>query len=248
MASHPSVLLSAATPSADRTYVNLFAGPSVVVAGRRLDVPEGSKRLLAFVSLGRGPVERRRVAGTLWPFVDDVRAAGNLRSALWRLKGSEIDVIEGDKVCLWLRPATVVDVDVLGAWAERLIAGRPRPGDLDVFPWHADHLELFPGWYDDWALFEREHHRQLLLHALEALSRQLSARGRGAEAVLAAAAAVAAGPLRESAQAALVEAHLREGNVDEARRAYLHYRDLARRELGVEPGAQLRSLIATPHP
>ena len=243
MASHPSVLLSAETRSADQTYVNLFAGPSVTVAGRRFDVPEGSKRLLAFVSLSRGPVERRRVAGTLWPLVDDVRAAGNLRSALWRLKGSEIDVIECDKVCLWLRPTTVVYVDVLGAWAERLVAGRPRPGDLDVFPWHADHVELFPGWYDDWALFEREHQRQLLLHALEALSRQLSVRGRGAEAVLAATAAVAAGPLRESAQSALVEAHLCEGNLVEARRAYLTYRDIALRELGVEPGARLQSLI-----
>src|SRR4051794_8876718 len=67
--------------------INLFDGPYVTVDGQRLDVPEGGKRLLAYVCLVRGPVERRRVAGALWPDGDDVRAAGNLRSALWRLKG-----------------------------------------------------------------------------------------------------------------------------------------------------------------
>lgn len=137
-----------------------------------------------------------------------------------------------------------MDVDLLDDWAARLIGGRPQPGDLDLDRWHPDYLELFPGWYDDWALFEREHQRQLLLHALEALARQLSARNRGAEAVTAAMTAVAAEPLRESAPCVLIEAHLGEGNLCEARRAYHVYRELALRELDVEPGPRLSALIA----
>jgi|SRR4051794_22661472 len=223
--------------------INLFDGPYVTVDGQRLDVPEGGKRLLAYVCLVRGPVERRRVAGALWPDGDDVRAAGNLRSALWRLKGGGIEVLESDKASLWIRPGTVIDVDILCSWADRLVSGHPRPGDLEVYGWHADCLELLPGWYDDWAVFEREHRRQLLLHALEALARRLLVDGRPDRAVGVAAAAVAAEPLRESAQLVLIEAHLAEGNVCEARRSYELYRELAVRELGVEPGSGLRRIV-----
>jgi DNA-binding SARP family transcriptional activator len=222
--------------------INLFDGPYVTDGGRRLDVPEGGKRLLAYVCLVRGPVDRRRVAGALWPEGDDIRAAGNLRSALWRLKCGGIHVLESDKASLWIRPGTAVDVDILCSWADRLVAGRPHPGDLEVSGWHAECLELLPGWYDDWAVFEREHRRQLLLHALEALARRLLVDDRADRAVAVAAAAVAAEPLRESAQVVLIEAHLAEGNVCEARRSYELYRELALRELGVEPGRRLRRL------
>jgi DNA-binding SARP family transcriptional activator len=244
MATHPAALLISATRVAGEVCVNLFGGPSVTAGGRHFDVPEGGKRLLALVCLNHCAVERRRAAGMLWPLGDDLRAAGNLRSALWRLKGSGIDVVESNKVSLWLRPGTVVDVDLLDDWAGRLISGHPQPGDLDLHRWHADYLDLFPGWYDDWALFEREHRRQLLLHALEALARQLSARNRPAEAVTVATAAVAAEPLRESAQCVLIETHLAEGNLGEARRAYRIYRELALRELEVEPGPRLSDLLA----
>jgi DNA-binding SARP family transcriptional activator len=54
---------------------------------------------------------------------------------------------------------------------------------------------------------------------------------------------VSADPLRESAHRVLIEAHLAEGNLAEGRRAYDRYRAIARRELGVEPGRELASLI-----
>jgi DNA-binding SARP family transcriptional activator len=103
-------------------------------------------------------------------------------------------------------------------------------------------LDLLPGWYDDWVIFEREGIRQRLLHALETLSRRLAA-GRHAEAVEAAISAVGADPLRESANRVLVEAHFAEGNLVEARRAYDRYRGIVGRELGVEPGPELRRLL-----
>jgi DNA-binding SARP family transcriptional activator len=223
--------------------VLLFGGPYVMLDGTRLEVPEGSKRLLVFVALSAGHVDRRFAAGSLWPVGNDDRAAGNLRSALWRLRCAGIDLVESDKRNLRLRPGTVVDVNLVCDWAARLVDGSATPADLRVGNWHLDAVELLPGWYDDWVIFERERIRQQLLHALEILSRRLAAAGRCAEAVVTAISAVSADPLRESAHRVLIEAHLAEGNLAEGRRAYDRYRAIARRELGVEPGRELASLI-----
>jgi hypothetical protein len=128
-------------------------------------------------------------------------------------------------------------------WATRLIQGTAFARDLVISPSVFDALDLLPGWYDDWALMERERIRQRLLHALEALSVRLISLGRYGEAVDAALLTVGADPLRESAQRVLIEAHIAESNLVEARRSYLAYRDLARRELGIEPSSELLALL-----
>ena len=225
------------------TALLLFGGPYVMHNGGRLEVPDGSKRLLVFVALSAGRVDRRYAAGSLWPRGSDERAAGNLRSALWRLKGAGIEVLESDKCTLAMRQGTVVDVSVMCEWAARLVDGSATQTDLCLPNWRWDALDLLPGWYDDWVIFQRERTRQLLLHALEAMSRCLVKVDRCAEAVDAAIWAVSADPLRESANQVLIEAHLAERNLIEARRAYQRYRDTVRRELGVEPGEQLASLL-----
>jgi DNA-binding SARP family transcriptional activator len=215
--------------------VRLLGGPYVTAGSRRQEVPEGSKQLLAFVALRRRRVDRRHAAGTLWSGVDEERAAGNLRSALWRLRRAGIDVLLADKWSLALRPDVLVDVHLMDQWANRLIGGTASAADLAVSPSWADVLELLPGWYDDWVLVERERLRQRVLHALEELSRRLASAGRFADALEAAIVAIGAEPLRESAQRVLIEAHVAEGNLSEARRIWRDYRDLVHRELGVDP-------------
>jgi len=217
----------------DAVVVHLFAGPYVTVGAERREVPEGSKQLLAFVSLRRRRVERRQAAGSLWPFGDEERAAGNLRSALWRLRRAGINVLVADKWSLALNTNVLVDLHLMEQWAARLIEGRPAGRDLTVSSWVTDALDLLPGFYDDWALMERERIRQRILHALEALSERLAAAGRFADAVEAAMLATSAEPLRESAQRTLIKAHIAEGNLTEARRSYRAYHDLVHRELGV---------------
>ena len=86
-------------------------------------MPEGSKRLLVFVALRRVRVERRCAAGTLWPIGGDLRAAGNLRSALWRLRRAGIDLIVADKWSLMLSDEVLVDLRIMEDWAARLIGG-----------------------------------------------------------------------------------------------------------------------------
>jgi DNA-binding SARP family transcriptional activator len=226
--------------------VHLFGGPFVSCGRQRVDVPEGCKRLLVFVALHQGRVERRYAAGALWPVGDDIRAAGNLRSALWRLNGAGIVLLRADKHGLAMRDDVLVDLHLVGAWAARLIRGAASGDDLGLVPWGLDALDLLPGWYDDWALVERERTRQRLLHALEALSRTLAKLGRCAEAVEAAIMAVSAEPLRESAQRTLIEAHLAEGNWVEGRRSFEAYKDLLDRELGAQPDPELASMIHLP--
>ena len=235
---------------ADRVrVVRLFGGPYVTAGDRRQEVPEGSKQLLAFVALRRRRVDRRHTAGTLWPDGDEERAAGNLRSALWRLRRAGIDVLLADKWSLALRPGVLVDVHLMDQWASRLIGGTATAADLAVSPSWADVLDLLPGCYDDWVLVERERLRQRMLHALEELSRRLAGAGRYADAVEAAIVAIGAEPLRESARRVLIEAHVAEGNLSEARRIWREYRDLVHRELGVGPsGSLLADLDAAGRP
>ena len=94
-------------------------------------------------------------------------------------------------------------------------------------------------------MLERERLRQLRIHALEALSVRLRDQGRFAEAIDAALSAVAAEPLRESAQITLIESYLAEGNVSEAARQSESYRVLLDVELGLEPSARVQALGET---
>ena len=82
-------------------------------------MPTGGQRLLAFVALHPARLDRGYVAGVLWPVGGDVRAIGNLRSALWRLRAAGIDVVGADKHTLALAPSARVDVHAVAAWAGR---------------------------------------------------------------------------------------------------------------------------------
>jgi DNA-binding SARP family transcriptional activator len=221
----------------------LLSGPFVIKNGCRFEIPDGSKRLLVFVTLNGGRVSRRFAAGTLWPWADDERAAGNLRSSLWRLRGAGIDVLRADRCMLYLDPEAFVDITQLSRWATRVIDGSADPSDLLTLDLNLEALSLLPGWYDDWVIFERERLRQRLLHAMESLVRQLISRGLFADAIEVAMTAVGAEPLRESAQRVLIEAYLAEGNFVEARRTYVSYDGMLAAELGVSPSIELAEMV-----
>lgn len=223
--------------------IQLLGGLIVASRTGHAWVPEGSKRLVAYCALHRSATERRRVARTLWPDVDDTRAAGNLRSALWRLRGADIDVLECSKSTIRLREDVVVDVDEMIAWAERLESGIADGDDLRLPPWSYAALDILPGWYDDWALIAREHIRHLMLRGLVRLATELCRVGRGAAAVEVAMVAATEDRLSEEAHAALIRAHLADGNHVMAWRTYCRFRTALDQELGVEPNPTLTSFI-----
>lgn len=233
---------------AQRSLLCLFGGPSVLHHGHRIVVPEGSQRLLVLVALRGGRVDRRRVAGSLWPDGTDDRAAGNLRSAMWRLRSAGLDLLRNERGVLTLHERVDVDVHDVAAWADRLVRGTHTDEDLVLEGRPLDPEDVLPGWYDDWVIFERERLRQRVLHGLEALSNVLRDRGRCAEAVEAAMCAVHLEPLRESGQKALLLAHLAEGNQVEARRALDAYARLLRSELGLRASTELHEMVRVARP
>lgn len=203
-----------------------------------------SQRLLAFVALTGRAVRRDLAAGVLWPAVSEQRAHASLRAALARLGARASGVLHADAVHVSLVPEVAVDLHEAQVIARRLL-----PGGAAVAPDTAAaaipelSAELLPGWYEDWALLEAEHWRQLRLHALEAAAGVLTRAGRFGEAVTAARAAVGADPLRESPHAALIAVHMSEGNQSEALREFERYRQRLDAALGLEPTDRLLALL-----
>lgn len=224
-------------------FVRVLGGLSLTCDGRHLPVPPGSRRLLAYLALHPAGVDRRVAAGVLWPDVEDGRAAGNLRSALWRLQQVGCPLVTAEQSWLGLRDDVEVDLSRLEQWASRVLEHSPAPGDLGVDPGPIAELELLPGWYDDWVLAVRGRLQLRLLHALEALSVLLRRAGRPAAAVEAMHVAVLAEPLRESGQLALIEAHQAAGDWIAAQRQYDAFRSILRREVGVEPSPELTAVV-----
>ncbi len=235
----PTLVDDSPAPVAQLT---LTRGFELRVQGRAVELPRNSERLVAFLALSARSMFRGYVAGILWLDHSEERALANLRSALWRLRVAGVDVVStvGDR--LELGRDVVVDVRELTAWA-RGVDQAPEI-EPDVLERLLAARELLADWYDDWTVAERERFRHLRLHALEACCRRLSEAGDHARAIEAGLAAVADESLRESAQRALIAAHLAEGNVVEALRQYASFRGLLARELGLPPSRQLEELVA----
>jgi DNA-binding SARP family transcriptional activator len=219
--------------------VRVLGGLALSHAGGPVLVPPGSRRLLAYLALHPGGGDRRATAGMLWPTVSERRAAGNLRSALWRLHQVGFPLLDVPGAGLRLADEVEVDLATAQAWATRVVTGAVVDGDLAVDPGLVGTLGVLPGWYDDWVLAVRDRWRLRLVHALEALGVLLLRAGRPAEAVEAVHVAVLTEPLRESGQRALIEAHHAAGDWVSARRQYDAFRGLLRREVGVEPSFEV---------
>jgi DNA-binding SARP family transcriptional activator len=202
------------------------------------------QRLLGLLAVRR-QMTRTELAGTLWSATSEKRASGSLRTTLWRLRQQNSRWIEAWGDTLVLSHAVDVDVHQLAEAASRVInssATSVDPGDIARVL--APSGELLPGWYDDWALFERERLHQLRVHALESAAGHLCASGHYAAAVDAALEAIQLEPLRETAHRALITTYLFEGNVGAALRQFDRFRNQLVHELGIEPSAQLKELIA----
>jgi DNA-binding SARP family transcriptional activator len=213
---------------------------------RALALPSGSRKLLAFLALRDRPATRHLVASTLWPESPPQDAASSLRSALWRLKPTASAAVIVEDLDLGPHPDVRVDIRESRALAHRLLDPTCEilPSDETASAVASLSVDLLPGWYDDWVLIENEEWHQLRLHALEAMAAHLTQKGRWAEAVIAALAAIRAEPLRESAHGALIKVFLAEGNQMEALEGFNRYRTMLMTELGIEPTAQLTSLVS----
>lgn len=232
---------TALADSPARLRLRLLDGFAFESDGQSVDLPVGTQRVVAFLAFHERPLLRTYVAGCLWLDKSSERSQANLRSALWRLRRPADRLVECHGPHLAL--CRGVDVDLRRAVG----VARAQLDGTEGTTVGADSVllsgDLLPDWYEDWVIGERERLRQLRLHALDALCRNLTKAGRFGEAVDVGLTAVAGEPLRESAHLALIAAYLAEGNPVEAGRQYLRYRDLARDELGLAPSPALTALV-----
>jgi DNA-binding SARP family transcriptional activator len=247
------VSAAVAVTGADRGAIpalQVLGGFELRIGARAVPLAANGRRVLACLALG-GPAMRRDVlAGRVWAWSSEARAQANLRNALWRIRQVDRRVVEANHEEVRLGCDVAVDLRASAARARSLVEPPSPCGATEATAWAtaaatAELLEadILPDWDDDWVLLERERHRQLRIHGLEALSRCLAEEGRFAEAVDAAYAAITAEPLRESAHAALIRAHLAEGNRAEAARQFAVYERLVGDELDLPPSPAIAALL-----
>jgi DNA-binding SARP family transcriptional activator len=222
----------------------------LIACSKRIHCGRGCQRLLILLATRGGHLNRGYAAGLLWPDVTTDRANGNLRSVLWRLNQWCEVVVETTFSDLRLADHVVTDVQCVRDTARRFLDHSAQLSEEqlrralecnlydDICPLRGD---------EEWLAEEIEQHRQMRIHALEALADQLIDVGWFGAAVGAALAVLRVDPYRESAYALLIQAYLAEGNAMDARRAYRRYCTLLRQELGVEPSPWFMRVMAS-HP
>jgi len=230
--------------SPETVELSLVGDFELRLGGRRVELPEGTQRLIGFLALHGRHARRSYVSGKLWPEAPENRAAACLRSALWRLPALDVATVVTSGSHLALEPELAVDVDRLRSDARAAVEGRVSDADLletarRLCAWADD---VLPGWDDDWVTAEREQLRQLRVHALECLGERLLSTGRHHDALQLGRACVAADPVRESGHRLVMRAHLGEGNVADAVRQYRVLAELLAEELGVSPSARTQDL------
>jgi DNA-binding SARP family transcriptional activator len=222
--------------------LGLLGSFSLRVDAQPVGLAMSCQRLVSFLALHDGLLLREHVAGSLWGDTTERRALGSLRSALWRLGHAGHPLVEVVGSHLRLFENVQVDVRASEALARRVLDRSLVLSDADLDAALLS-VDLLPDWTEDWVLVRRDHHTQLRLRALEALSMRLSEMGRFGQAVQAAMLAVSREPLRESAQRTLVTVHLAEGNVAAGLAQYATFEALLREELRLQPSAEMQRLV-----
>lgn len=221
--------------------LHVLGGFGLDVGSRPAELPLQAQRVLAYLAVVQPSQARHVLAGSLWGEMTQRASMACLRNALWRLRAASPALVDAGRDTVRLHPEVTTDIGTSRSCAAHLARApldEADSGSLALFE-----ADVLPGWDDEWLLIERERQRQLRIHALEQLARGLARRGCHAQAIQAALCAVGAEPLRESAQSALIEAHLAEGNASEALRQYRQFSALLAGELGLRPSARLRDLL-----
>jgi len=240
------------TVLASRTpKVRVRAGPALSVLGgfqlrsgeATVALPSNAQRMLGCLVLSGNGQRRDVLAGRLWTGLSQDRAQANLRTAVWRVRQTLPGVVSCSRDSIRLDSEVSVDYHAMTSLAGRLLQRSIERHELSRIPFDLLASDLLPGWDEEWLLIDRERHRQLRMHALEALSTQLTDIGEYGLAVDCAYAAIGIEPLCESATRTLLRACLAEGNRAEALRQYALYRRLLADETGLQPSQQLTELM-----
>lgn len=226
--------------------IQLFGTVQVSHEGRSLDgrLIHTVQSLLAWLLLNRRKTHAREaLAAQFWGDQSESRARSCLSTALWRLR----QVLEPDGVprgtYLIAHPSVVgfnCDSDYwldVAAFEEGV-----RKGSEDAVACYTG--DLLEGFYDDWALRERERLRILYLNCLGTLLRRHSEYDAIEQALECGRQILALDPLREDIHREVIRLHVRNGQRGLALQQYEACRAALQNELGVEPMEETRALCS----
>jgi DNA-binding SARP family transcriptional activator len=201
---------------------------------------------------------REALADLFWGEQPEDRARSCLSTALWRLK----QALEPDGVphgaFLVSGPATVGFNSASDHWLDvaafeegvaplrTLRSGADNGHDWSRVEAAVAHYtgDLLEGFYDDWALRERERLRLLYLESLSKLLRHYSETGTTDDAIRCGQQILTLDPLREDIHREVIRLHVRRGHRALAVEQYERCRAVLHDELGVGPMEETRALCA----
>lgn len=226
--------------------VELLGGFRVFTDGRAAArVPSArQQQVLAFLVLHAGgtPIQRQRIAGSLWPESSDAQALTNLRRELHHLReewpGLHALIDAGSRTLAWTGgPRAFVDVVAFEAAAERGLAG-DRAALQDAARLYQG--DLLPDCSGEWMSDNRERLRQRARKVLARLVELLEADRAFGEAIDHAEQLCRLEPLDEDAWCARMRCHARRGERPTALYLYQQCAALLKKELGIQPSAATR--------
>lgn len=238
--------------------IHLFGRVRVVHDdGPEVKMTPTAQTLLAYLLLQRAYCPRDVLACLCWGDQPDDQARSCLSTALWRLRRSlETDAVPRGTYLLTTTTGEVgfnwesqhwLDVSTFEHEATRALALPPEsldPGQVSALQGAVALCtgDLLEGFYDDWALRERERVRTMYLDSLSRLMRYHHSRGAYEESVAAAQKILACDPLREEIHRELMRLYLHSGQRALAVRQFKTCRDVLAEELGIPPMEETQAL------
>ncbi len=215
--------------------------------------------LFAYLLLQPGQsIPRERILGTFWGEHSEQRARSCLNSALWRLRntlgavncpaGEYLLSMEDGQIGFNWQSAYWLDVESFERIANIVTVSPPnmtadQAHSLETAgKFYAG--ELLEGFYDDWALRERERLRRLYLTGLAHLMQYYSHHGDHERSLAYAHQLLDLDPLREEIHRAAIRLYMQTGQRAKAVQQFERCRKVIADELGVEPMEETQLLYA----
>jgi DNA-binding SARP family transcriptional activator len=233
-------------------HIRLLGGLSLEHGGEPVTAVHSPRlhSLLGYLLLHRDtPQLRQHLAFTFWPDSSEAQARNNLRQILHELRHALPDaerfLFADTRIAGWRRDASF-ELDVAGfefavaeAAASRGSAQERAALERAVALYRG---ELLPGCYDGWIEGDRERLRRLHRRALVRLAELLEATREYPAAINHLERLVQDEPTDEESCRQLMRVLALAGDRPGALRAYRDHAVVLRRELGVEPGTELRKV------
>ena len=232
--------------------ISLLGRFSACVESKPLRIQASSARLLAYLALSVDKVvSRTRIAGALWPDLEEGRARADLSTVLWRLQaalsahGCHDAILHARSNSIGLS-GSACEVD-----AEIFKHNSMAPGaavSLDGLARAVRCVDLYQGdlledWDVEWCVLEREHFRRRYLFTLKGLAEGFERLQRYDLALRFAEKAADADPLNESIQRVLMRILHFAGDRVSAIAHFRRFASLVRTELAVEPSSETLALV-----